>query len=45
MNPFAFAEQVGRFQNLDDQERVTVLLKLMGREVSVRLPLEAVATP
>lgn len=41
----AFAEQVGRFQDLDDQERVTVLLNLLGREVSVRLPLEAVSTP
>jgi transcriptional antiterminator RfaH len=37
-----FAEYLARFEALDDKERVTLLLDLMGRQVRVRVPLEAV---
>ena len=32
----------GLFESPTDEERVTVLLNLMGREVKVRVPLETV---
>ena len=32
----------GLFEGLNDEERVTVLLNLLGREVKVRVPLETV---
>ncbi|CAK0778251.1 transcriptional antiterminator RfaH [uncultured Gammaproteobacteria bacterium] len=38
----AFANMVGRFQGMDDAERVTLLLEMMGGEVRVRVPLAAV---
>lgn len=38
-----FADIVGKFQALADLERVVVLLDLLGREVTVRLPERAVA--
>lgn len=37
-----FADLVGKFKALADVERVVVLLDLLGREVSVRLPERAV---
>ena len=37
-----FAEAVGRFYGMSGDERVLVLLELLGRHVSVRLPVEAV---
>ena len=38
-----FMEMVGKFENLDAQGRVTLLLELMGREVKVTMPQEHVA--
>ena len=38
----ALCDQVGIFDCSDDKERVAVLLNLLGREVKVRLPIEAV---
>jgi len=38
----AMAEQVGIFDCADDQERVYILLELMGRHVKVRMPQEAI---
>ena len=32
----------GLFESPTDEERVTILLNLMGREVKVRVPLETV---
>ncbi len=39
----AFSELSGKFERLDDQGRVTLLLNLMGREVKLKTPLEKVA--
>jgi len=39
----AFVEAIGRFHSMSDDERVVVLLDLLGRQVKVRLPIEAVA--
>ncbi|NQV99384.1 MAG: transcriptional activator RfaH [Rhodospirillales bacterium] len=39
----AFEDSVGRFDHLDDQGRVTLLLELMGQEVRVTAPLEKVS--
>jgi transcriptional antiterminator RfaH len=36
------SELEGIFESVDDQERVTVLLKLLGRHVKVRLSAEAI---
>jgi transcriptional antiterminator RfaH len=36
------AEQLGLFQGLDDKDRVVLLLDLLGRQVQVLVPLEAV---
>ncbi len=38
----AFCDQVGLFDCATDNERIIVLLELMGRHVKVRVPLEAV---
>jgi transcriptional antiterminator RfaH len=38
----SFSELDGIFESCDDQERVTVLLQLLGRHVKVRVPLEAI---
>jgi len=38
----AFADQVGIFQCLDDTQRVVLLLGLMGRELRLSVPQEAV---
>lgn len=38
----AFADLVGLFDCADDNERVTVLLNLLGRQVKIRVPLTAV---
>ncbi len=35
----AFRDRVGLFECLSDDDRVTVLLDLLGREVRVRVPL------
>lgn len=37
-----FADAIGRFYGMSGDERVVVLLELLGRHVSVRLPIEAV---
>jgi len=39
----AFGEHVGLFDCSDDNQRVFILLNLLGREVKVRLPVEAVS--
>ena len=39
----ALADSHGLFQCLTDEDRVIVLLDLMGRQLKVKLPLEAVA--
>ena len=38
-----FAERVGIFDRIDDSERVILLLRLMGRELKVRVPSRALA--
>ncbi len=38
----ALADQIGLLERLDDRERVSVLLDLLGRRVRVRLPLDSV---
>jgi transcriptional antiterminator RfaH len=38
----AMCKHVGIFDCLDDTERVVILLNLLGREVKVRLPAEAI---
>ncbi len=39
----AFLDQIGIFDCATDEERVFVLLDLMGRQVRVRMPLEAIS--
>ena len=39
----AFADHFGLFHGMADRERVMVLLSLLGRDVVVRVPAEAVA--
>jgi transcriptional antiterminator RfaH len=39
----AFAELVGRFISMTENERVFVLLDLLGRQVRVEVPIDAVA--
>ncbi len=39
----AFGDLIGKFEHLDEQGRVTLLLNLMGREVKLKTPLEKVA--
>jgi transcriptional antiterminator RfaH len=36
-------DQTGIFQCLDDKQRVVLLLDLLGRAVTIRLPVESVA--
>ncbi len=38
----ALCEQTGLFDSLDDKERVVILLDLLGRQVRVRAPIDAV---
>jgi len=38
----AMCDQVGIFDYTDDNERVIILLHILGREVKTRLPAEAV---
>ena len=38
----ALADQVGLFEGVSDDERVTILLTLLGREVRVRVPVDTV---
>ena len=38
----AFLDQVGLFERTDDNERVTILLNLLGREVRVKVPTHAI---
>jgi transcriptional antiterminator RfaH len=40
----ALSEHVGLFDCADARRRVFVLLDLLGREVKVRLPMEAIAS-
>jgi transcriptional antiterminator RfaH len=39
----ALADHFGRFEGLSDEQRVVLLLDLLGRPVQVRLPFSAVA--
>ena len=39
----ALCDQVGMFECAEDNERINVLLNLLGREVRISLPAEAVA--
>lgn len=39
----AMHDQFGIFDCIDDSERIVILLNLLGREVKVRLPAEAVS--
>jgi len=39
----ALSDTVGLFEQLDSDERVVVLLDMLGREVKVRVPLDSVA--
>lgn len=38
----AFLDQVGLFERTDDDERVTILLNLLGREVRVKVPTHSI---
>lgn len=38
----ALTDSIGRFERISDEERVILLLDLMGRRVEVKLPLDAV---
>ena len=38
----AFAEQVGLFDGVTDDQRVSILLTLLGREIKVRVPADTV---
>ncbi len=38
-----FVDLVGRLRSLHDSQRVSILLELLGREVSVRVPMRALA--
>ena len=38
-----FCDQVGQFLALDEKSRVVMLLSLLGREITVRLPASSVA--
>ncbi len=38
----ALGEQIGLFDHIDDKERVVILLDLLGRQIRVRAPIEAV---
>lgn len=39
------ADKIGVFQHVDEQQRVTLLLQLLGRPVLVKVPVEAVVSP
>ncbi len=39
----AFADQVGMFECTSDERRVVLLLEMLGRRLSVRVPAESVA--
>ena len=39
----ALCDQIGLFQSISDDERIIILLNVLGREVMVRLAVEAVA--
>ena len=38
----AFADHIGRFEGATDDERVVILLDLLGREVRARVKLDAI---
>jgi len=38
----AFADQIGMFECMNDEARVVLLLELLGREIRVTVPLEAI---
>ncbi len=42
-NVGAFSDQTGLFDCFTDDERVIVLLELLGRQVKVRVPMEAIS--
>jgi transcriptional antiterminator RfaH len=37
-----FLDQTGLFESMDDEERVTILLSLLGRDVPVKVPIHAI---
>ncbi|MSO89947.1 MAG: transcriptional activator RfaH [Rhodospirillaceae bacterium] len=37
-----FLDQVGLFERMDDAERVTILLSLLGRDVRVKVPVHSI---
>ncbi|OHC82919.1 MAG: hypothetical protein A3G73_03430 [Rhodospirillales bacterium RIFCSPLOWO2_12_FULL_67_15] len=37
-----FLDQTGLFERMDDSERVTILLSLLGRDVRVKVPIHAI---
>ena len=39
----ALTERVGLFECLTDEDRVVLLLDMLGRQVRIKLPLETVA--
>ncbi len=39
----AMCDRVGLFQSINDEERIVILLNVLGRDVTVRLDVEAVA--
>jgi len=41
----ALADRIGLFEGVTDEERVILLLDLLGRQVRVKLPFEAIAQP
>ena len=38
----AFLDQIGLFERMNDDERVTILLNLLGREVRVKVPVHSI---
>lgn len=38
----AFLDQIGLFERMNDDERVTILLSLLGREVRVKVPAHSI---
>ena len=39
----AFADQIGRFESVTDDQRVVILLDLLGRQVRTTVKLDAIS--
>ena len=37
-----FLDQIGLFESMNDAERITILLNLLGRDIRVKIPIHAV---